>query len=60
VNNPIYSKVMVSPVDSDAYPVKAKRPGNSRLNKDKLTANGFELLPTWQDALDRYLKDVEI
>lgn len=54
----VYKKVLVSPVDSSAYPAKAKRPSNSRMNKDKLTQNGFEKLPTWQDALDRYLKVV--
>lgn len=35
---------------------KAKRPFNSRLDKSKLTENGFEPLPTWTDALSRYLK----
>ena len=38
---------------------KAARPFNSRLDKSKLTAAGFELLPTWQDALGRYLKEIE-
>lgn len=51
--------VEVAPVTSDEYPAKAKRPQNSRMNKDKLKANGFELLPTWQDALNRYLKKIE-
>lgn len=58
--NPIYSKVHVNPVGSDAYPAKAKRPSNSRLNKEKLLRNGFEPLPAWQDALSRYLKKVEV
>ena len=39
---------------------KAARPFNSRLDKSKLTANGFELLPTWQDALGRYLKEADL
>ena len=47
--------VAVTPVSSDAFPVKAKRPHNSRMDKSKLTENGFELLPPWQDALRRYL-----
>ena len=34
---------------------KAARPYNSRLDKSKLTANGFQPLPTWQDAVGRYL-----
>lgn len=38
---------------------KAKRPFNSRLDKSKLVENGFELLPTWQDALHRYLNVIE-
>ena len=50
--------VKVTPVSSDAYPAKAKRPFNSRLSKEKLTENGFERLPAWQDALGRYLKEL--
>ena len=51
--------VSVAPVSSDEYPAKAKRPANSRMDKSKLTANGFTPLPTWQDALSRYLKEIE-
>ena len=51
--------VAVTPVSSDAFPVKAKRPHNSRMDKSKLTENGFKLLPTWQDALGRYLLELE-
>ncbi len=50
--------VKVTPVTSDAYPAKAKRPFNSRMSKEKLTENGFERLPAWQDALGRYLKEL--
>ena len=46
-------------VSSDEYPAKAKRPSNSRMDKSKLTANGFQPLPTWQDALSRYLKEID-
>ena len=47
----------VVPVTTAEYGLsKAKRPFNSRLAKDKLQANGFEPLPTWQDALKRYLQ----
>ena len=50
----------VVPVTTEEYGLsKAKRPHNSRLDKSKLTENGFELLPTWQDALSRYLKEIE-
>ena len=38
---------------------KAARPFNSRLDKSKLVENGFTPLPTWQDALGRYLKEIE-
>ena len=53
--------LQVAPVTTEEYGVsKAARPFNSRLDKSKLTANGFELLPTWQDALQRYLNEIEI
>lgn len=50
----------VTPVTTAEYGVsKAARPFNSRLDKSKLTENGFRSLPTWQDALSRYLKEIE-
>ena len=50
----------VVPVTTEEYGLsKATRPFNSRLDKSKLAANGFEPLPDWQDALCRYLKDIE-
>lgn len=49
-------QVQVDPVSADNYPAKAKRPSNSRMSKDKLEVNGFDRLPTWQDALERYIK----
>lgn len=49
----------VIPVTTEEYGVsKAARPFNSRLNKHKLIEMGFEPLPTWQDALSRYLKEI--
>jgi dTDP-4-dehydrorhamnose reductase len=45
----------VNPIPAAEYPSKAVRPYNSRMSKDKLVKNGFSLLPTWQDALHRYL-----
>ena len=51
--------VTVEPVTSDQFPVKAKRPMNSRISKDKLLENGFQPLPSWQDALRRYLTEIE-
>ncbi len=50
--------VEVVPVTTAEYGAKAPRPANSRMSKDKLTANGFERLPSWQDALTRYLKEL--
>ena len=50
----------VIPVTTEEYGVsKAKRPFNSRLDKSKLIENGFKPLPTWQDALSRYLKVIK-
>lgn len=49
----------VIPVTTAEYGLsKAKRPFNSRLDKSKLTLNGFERLPLWQDALKRYLEEL--
>lgn len=49
----------VLPVTSAEYGLsKAARPSNSRLDKSKLTRNGFTPLPHWQDALSRYLKEI--
>lgn len=50
--------VKVVPVSAESYQSKAKRPTNSRMNKDKLTENGFERLPKWEDALSRYLSEI--
>lgn len=50
--------VTVLPVSSDQFPSKAVRPKNSRMKKDKLAENGFTPLPSWQDALSRYLKAI--
>ena len=53
--------ITVTPVTTAEYGVsKAKRPFNSRLDKSKLVENGFTPLPTWQDALSRYLKELDI
>ena len=50
----------VVPVTTEEYGLsKAARPFNSRLDKKKLVEAGFEPLPTWQDALARYLKEIE-
>ena len=49
----------VIPVTTEEYGLsKAARPFNSRLDKTKLTENGFMPLPDWKDALGRYLKEI--
>ena len=48
--------VDVTPVPATEFPTKAKRPYNSRMSKEKLTANGFNRLPSWQDATKRYVE----
>ena len=51
----------VIPVTTEEYGLsKAKRPFNSRLDKSKLIENGFTPLPTWQDALRRYLEEANL
>lgn len=51
----------VNPVTTEEYGLsKAARPFNSRLDKSKLTQMGFTPLPDWQDALSRYLKEIEV
>ena len=56
--------VIVCPVATKDYlkekPIQAKRPLNSRLSKKSLEDAGFSRLPTWQDALDRYLKELKV
>ena len=52
-------RLTVIPVTTQEYGIsKAARPFNSRLDKGKLVENGFTPLPSWQDALRRYLKEV--
>lgn len=62
MGHPEYDKdhLTVLPVTTAEYGIsKAKRPFNSRLDKSKLVQNGFMPLPTWQNALERYLKEIE-
>ena len=54
-------KTKVIPVTTEEYGLsKAARPSNSRLDKRKLVENGFTPLPTWQDAVSRYLKEAQL
>jgi dTDP-4-dehydrorhamnose reductase len=62
LGHPEYSseRLTVLPVTTAEYGVsKAARPFNSRLDKSKLAEEGFTPLPTWQDALHRYLSEIE-
>ena len=52
-------EVIVHDVTTEEYNAKALRPKNSRLDKSKLVENGFQKLPTWQDALDRFLIELK-
>jgi len=53
-------KNTVNPVTTEEYGLsKAARPFNSRLDRSKLVQNGFKPLPAWQDALSRYLKEID-
>ncbi|NCC87470.1 MAG: dTDP-4-dehydrorhamnose reductase [Clostridia bacterium] len=48
-------KTEVVLITSEELGAKAQRPKNSRLSKKSLDNAGFSRLPVWQDALSRYL-----
>lgn len=48
-------KTTVKKIETKDYPTKAVRPMNSGLSKQALDRQGFKHLPTWQDAVDRYI-----
>jgi len=52
-------KIKVNAISTEEYLTKAIRPKNSRMSKQKLTDNGFKQLPSWQDAVSRYLAELE-
>lgn len=52
-------QVTVTPVSSTEFAAKAVRPENSRMSKEKLSDNGFTRLPSWQDALSRFLQVID-
>lgn len=53
-------ETVVQRIATEEYPTQAVRPKNSRLSKDKLDACGFARLPHWQDALKRYLAELNV
>jgi dTDP-4-dehydrorhamnose reductase len=52
-------KVNVNHILTQDYLTRASRPKNSRLYMNNLQKNGFKLLPTWQNALERFLKELK-
>lgn len=56
VNN---KEVNVKHITSEEYPQKAYRPRNSKLSKQSLDENGFNRLPSWEDAVERYSKELK-
>jgi dTDP-4-dehydrorhamnose reductase len=51
-------KCIIKPILTSEYKTMAVRPLNSRLSKKSLVNAGFELLPSWENALDRYLIEI--
>ena len=50
----------VIPVSTEEYGISlAARPSNSRMDRSKLSEKGFRPLPVWQDALKRFLEELE-
>lgn len=50
-------EITVEKIPTSEYPTPARRPFNSRLSKKTLDAAGFKRLPSWQDAVTRFLRD---
>ena len=50
--------VNVNSISTEEYPTRTVRPKNSRMAKQKLLDNGFTPLPSWQDAVNRYVKEL--
>ncbi|UQZ84331.1 dTDP-4-dehydrorhamnose reductase [Paenibacillus konkukensis] len=51
--------VQVNSITTSEYPTRAVRPKNSRMSKQKIVENGFVSLPTWQDAVERFLTELK-
>lgn len=52
-------EINLTAIPSENYPTPAKRPKNSRLSKRSLDNAGFERLPSWQSALQRFIEIME-
>lgn len=52
-------KAKIKYIPSSEYPAKAERPLNSRLSKKCLDNAGIDRLPTWQNALERYISELK-
>ncbi|MBT2757223.1 dTDP-4-dehydrorhamnose reductase [Mesobacillus foraminis] len=50
--------VVVLPVDSSEFPQKASRPKHSVMSLDKVKETGFDI-PSWEDALQRFQKNIQ-
>jgi len=50
-------KVIVEPVSTDEYPVKAKRPQHSILENRMLKLRGLDVMRPWEEALRDYLRN---
>lgn len=50
--------IKVNPIPTEEYPTRAVRPKNSRMSKEKLKQHGFDPLPSWQNAVKRYLMEL--
>lgn len=53
----ISSECTLRSVTSDQFPQKAKRPSNSRLSKEKISAAYGIVPPVWEESLHRYLTE---
>ena len=64
IGTPTYTfdlaRLLVDMIETDKYGYYHARPFNSRLDKSKLVENGFTPLPTWQDALRRYIDELDM